>query len=467
MTGEPATDGRVPGGLVDACRRYRSIFCSLIWPEHPGYSGGEIRDYHLMRRLVDASRLEFFGLHNHPPRIAQGDDSLRRLLDGVYTPGSMPTRWAHLVANEAFDRSRITHWVQGRQRRGLPVVGARYHWDAALHVSAARAYWQRVLQERLDREQPDFLFVSPQLNPVALTLDLRRSNTRLILATYDVEAVRVRRLADSQRGLARLGLELEARRATRFERHNLRAFDGVIAVSELDKRIFVDSYGWSAERVLVAENGVDPAYFAFHERADNARPAVLFVGSLGYPPNAQAAWRLVRRIMPLVRARRPDARLWIVGCDPGRDLLAVSDGDRTLVTGAVEDVRPHLAQATVGCVPLLSGSGTKYKVLEALSAGLPVVCSPLAAEGLDVKPDEHLVVARSDENLARCVTRLLDDPLAARALAQRGRAQIASRYSWDRVLAPLGEWLDHMARIPLRREPVGAAARTWSLTMRS
>ena len=73
--------------------------------------------------------------------------------------------------------------------------------------------------------------------------------------------------------------------------------------------------------------------------------------------------------MPIVWKKYPEARLWIVGQQPGPKLEAQSDGKRIVVTGRVEDIRPYLAGASAGCVPLSAGSGTKYKVLEALSGG--------------------------------------------------------------------------------------------------
>src|SRR6202007_1921099 len=142
---------------------------------------------------------------------------------------------------------------------------------------------------------------------------------------------------------------------------------------------------------------------------------------LTYLPNQQAAWRLIRQIMPIVRQRYPHACLWVVGQRPDAALLAESDGIRVVVTGKVDDVRPYLAQASVACVPLISGSGTKYKVLEALSAGVPMVCSPLAIEGLELEDGRHVLLGRSDAEMAAAIAQLLDNPLLVATLARHGR----------------------------------------------
>jgi glycosyltransferase involved in cell wall biosynthesis len=351
---------------------------------------------------------------------------------------------------DAFRRSWHDAAAAPLRARGIPAPGDRYHWDALSRFPAARGYSRPLLQRRLREGSPDFLFVSPQLNPMALTLDLDGVDTRLVMASYDVEAVRMERLADLETGVARWTRRLEARRARRFERDNLGRFDGVIAVSDLDRSLFMEGYRLSAERVLTIENGVDPAYFAFAPRTAEGPPTVTFVGSLGYPPNTQAARRLRDGIMPLVRRRRPEARLALVGQFPDAELVARADPPRDVVTGMVDDVRPWLAAASLCCIPLAAGSGTKYKVLEALSAGVPVVCTRLALEGLDLRDGEHVVVAETDEAIAAAVDALLADPRRAAAMAGRARAEVEARHSWDAVLPRLDPWLDALRSLPRR-----------------
>ncbi|MEP0783657.1 glycosyltransferase [Trichocoleus sp. DQ-A3] len=428
--------------------RYSSVFCSFFLPCHPGYSGGEIRDFHLIRHLLTVSKIEFFALQEN--LFSDRENILAPFLEKLHTPQTIAAQQPDLVDIKALQRTIKSRIVSQMRCRNLPVLGPHFHGDIAQTLSVISAYLKGAIQETIEREQPDFLFVSPQVNSVALTLKTAGLRTRFIMASYDVEAVRMQRLAASQRGIAKVALSLEARRALCFEQENLCAYDGVIAVSELDKNIFVAKYGFAPERVLVIENGVDPHYFAFTERQGSDKPHIMFVGSLAYLPNQQAAWRLLHRIMPLVRQRYPEACLWIVGQSPEPALLAQSDGHKTVVTGKVDDVRSYLALASVACVPLLSGSGTKYKVLEALSAGVPMVCSPIAQEGLNLEDEKHLLVGHSDEELAAAIVRLLDNPELANTLAQQGREVVERYYTWDSNLPRLTDWLDVLASLPKR-----------------
>src|SRR5262249_25746992 len=161
------------------------------------------------------------------------------------------------------------------RRRDGSAEGGAFHHDAAHRLPYIEAYRRADLQAALEDNQPDFLFVSPQLNPAALLLNTQEMRTRLILATYDVESVRMRRLTAvaggrQQREVARH----EAEQARRFEEANLACYDGVIAVSDLDKQLFVNEFRVPAERVLVVENGVDPDYFTFTPRPPGDRKAI-------------------------------------------------------------------------------------------------------------------------------------------------------------------------------------------------
>jgi glycosyltransferase involved in cell wall biosynthesis len=427
----------------------RSLFCAPHWPLFPGHSGGEIRDLHLVRFLAARGPLEFFALEDAGPPEPGRTDVLRAEVAALHTPATLPPggRSAEPFAHQLVDR------LARRLRRArLPVPGRRFHLDVEILETRARFGVLPAVRAAL-ASSPEFLFVSPQTNPIAMMAG-DTGTTRTVLCSFDVEADRTRSLAAAARGVARWALAQEARRAARFERANLDAFDGVVAVSGADRERFVSAYGLPPERVIAVENGVDPGYFAFAPRRHDGPPSVVFVGHLRYAPNADGARRLLRSVMPLVRASHPDARLTVVGEGPPDDVRALHDGVRTVVTGRVDDVRPYLAAADVACYPLVSGSGTKFKVVEALAAGLPVVGSPVAFEGIEAEAGTHFRAGVTDRELADAVVGLLSDPESAARLAAAGRAHAVARYAWDAVLPRLGPWLDALRALP-RREPRG------------
>jgi glycosyltransferase involved in cell wall biosynthesis len=182
--------------------------------------------------------------------------------------------------------------------------------------------------------------------------------------------------------------------------------------------------------VTVIPNGVDASFYSRSTRCELDRDRIVFTGVMSAPPNLVAAQRLATRILPLVRAVRPTAHLAIVGREPPTRVLALAEREGVKVTGEVSDVRPWLTGSRVFVCPMTIGSGIKNKLLEAMASALPCVATPLALGGLTVRPDEELLVADRDEDLAREIVRVLDDDKLAARLGEAARAYVLAHHTW-------------------------------------
>ncbi|MDE2491335.1 MAG: glycosyltransferase, partial [Elusimicrobia bacterium] len=172
---------------------------------------------------------------------------------------------------------------------------------------------------------------------------------------------------------------------------------------------------------------------------------LVYVGHYPHYPNEEAVVRFCRRILPRIRRRRPDATFAIVGSSPTEAVLrAARETPGVSVTGTVPDVRPHLAEAAVFVAPIRLGRGIKGKVLEAFAMGLPVVASPLAAEGLGARPGRELLAARGDAAFADAVVALLDSPARRAELGAAGRRFAVERCDWNRLAQGLGDVYDEL-----------------------
>jgi glycosyltransferase involved in cell wall biosynthesis len=162
--------------------------------------------------------------------------------------------------------------------------------------------------------------------------------------------------------------------------------------------------------------------------------SLLFVGSFIHPPNIDAAIRLAATIFPHVRARCPQAVLYIVGDQPPSQLLQLAS-EHVIVTGRVPAVAPYLDRAALVVVPLRQGGGMRVKVLEALAAGKALVASSRAIEGLMVRNHEHVVLAESDDQFADAVVHLLADTAGRAALGERAQNWARDNLCWDASIA--------------------------------
>jgi glycosyltransferase involved in cell wall biosynthesis len=158
---------------------------------------------------------------------------------------------------------------------------------------------------------------------------------------------------------------------------------------------------------------------------------VVFSGNMEYHPNLSAVRFFRAEVWPRLRERWPSLVWRLVGKNAEAVSRFTSGDPRIEVTGAVEDAVRELARARVGVVPLLAGSGTRIKILEAWAAGLPVVSTTIGAEGLPACDGEHLVMADGGPAFAAAVSAVLENPGLRRNLARAGRLLLDKEFTWE------------------------------------
>jgi glycosyltransferase involved in cell wall biosynthesis len=217
-----------------------------------------------------------------------------------------------------------------------------------------------------------------------------------------------------------------------FEPRMAAACDAAVVVSDVDRQLL--SAFRPLDNLWIAPNGVDVTGIPPIPSLTDA-PDILYLGSLGYPPNAEAAITLAREIMPLIRRQILDARLAIVGRNPPPEVLNLNAEPGVSVHADVPEVAPYYRQSRVLAVPLKAGGGTRLKILEAMAYGLPVVSSSIGCEGIEAVPGRDILVADEPGAFAEAVVGLLRSPEKCRDMRQNARQLVEERYDWDRVMA--------------------------------
>jgi glycosyltransferase involved in cell wall biosynthesis len=264
---------------------------------------------------------------------------------------------------------------------------------------------------------------------------LRPTAERLILDVHNIESEWHRSMAASESGLLRWSHGRFAQAALALERIWLPKFDHILATSCHDaKRMQAIA---PAARLMVYPNAlplvVPPA------RAD--RHEIVFSGNLEYAPNIAAVRFFHRNVWPALESRWPKLKWKILGKNPG-PILDLAGDPNIEVTGFVPDALAAIAQAQVAIVPLLAGSGTRIKILEAWAAGTPVVSTTLGAEGLEFNDREHLVLADDAESFTAAVSELLALPVNRERIGAAGRRLYEERYTWSSAWTALAEVLE-------------------------
>jgi glycosyltransferase involved in cell wall biosynthesis len=233
---------------------------------------------------------------------------------------------------------------------------------------------------------------------------------------------------------------LEARLLARAERRLAERAERLLVVCERDRQALVDRLPSdlgtkvAVVRLAVAEPEVGPTAEAEKD------PLLAITGNLGYFVNVDAVTWWLRDVWPQLRRVRPDVRLVIAGDRPARRLRRAVEKAGARLIESPRDLRLILAQATMSLAPMRCGSGVPVKILEAWSAGVPVVASPWAAAGTSGRAGEDFLIAGLEPAAwIAAITELLDNPTARRRLIENGRRRLASDYSRDTVRRQLLE----------------------------
>ncbi|MBI9020057.1 MAG: glycosyltransferase [Verrucomicrobia bacterium] len=262
------------------------------------------------------------------------------------------------------------------------------------------------LLETIRDFRPDTILVEGI--PLAALLKPVRSLTKcLILDMHNIESD----LASQRQTVA---FRKDAARVRRLEKKSLKRVDRIWVCSEQDRERLIALHQPSAS-IHVVPNcipGGSPLRSECQPRIQSCEksPVMLFVGHLGYWPNVAAAERLARGILPNVRETFPAAKVILTGRYPDRVVQSLAGLPGVELHANPESLVPFYERAHVAVVPLSEGGGTRIKVLEAMAVGLPVVATAVAVEGLGLVEHEDVLLADSDEDLARHIVELCRNP---------------------------------------------------------
>lgn len=244
-----------------------------------------------------------------------------------------------------------------------------------------------------------------------------------------------------------LGHDLQAERFDRLERHYTPRFDRVYVASDDDAHTLRHQYG--IDRVSTVDNGARPPAPSAGELSEPLYD-LLFVGTLSYQPNIDAARWLCEQVRPLLG----EVTIAIVGSRPGPEVRALSELAGVTVAGDVPEVTWWYARSRIAVAPLRIGGGTRIKIAEALAHERPVVATPTGAAGLAVGEPNGILVAETAPEFAAACRALLGDPSAAARIAAAGRRQVPMA---EEVLDTIDELTHSAILAPCRRPQQDAA----------
>jgi len=252
------------------------------------------------------------------------------------------------------------------------------------------------------------------------------------LTDHDVSYLKTKRLAEQIRNPPlKLFLYFEAMKLKRLESRIFSELDLGVVVSELDRQHFKRLC--PGGRFAVVKNGVDVR--AFVQDPNVVEPnALAWVGGFHHSPNDEAVKYFIEEIYPSIRQVRAEVILYIVGGGVPNWLNDLAKGDSSIIlTGYVDDPLPYIQRAAVFVAPILSGGGTKLKVLEAMAVGKAIVSTSIGVEGIEGEDQEHFMVADNPEVFSSRVVSLLNDHDLRERLGANARKRAMEQYDWEAI----------------------------------
>jgi polysaccharide biosynthesis protein PslH len=392
-------------------------------------SGGKLRSFHIAKELAKLHEVTLFTFY------AEEENDEHPTLVSLF----------HKV---------VTHPMKIRSGRGigealrylatyfspLPYVLAKYY-----HPEVARRLRSVLAADKYDVIICDFLTPAP-----VIPFD---RGIPVVVFTHNVEAMIWKRHWEvAENSFWKLAFRREYHKMQATELRILRQSEHVLTVSDTDTDYFARQI--DRAKLTTVPTGVDTDYFrpTSGEMPDN----LVFTGSMDWMPNEDGILYFAEQVLPLIRRRRPNVKLWVVGRKPGKRVEALAESDSGIhVTGRVEDVRPYIAKGSVYVVPLRVGGGTRLKIFEAMAMGKAVVSTTIGAEGLPVTSGSDIVLADSPELFASAVCDLLESPEKRKSLGQAARKLVEERYSWAAVAKHVDEALRLPAVSTASQQPAG------------
>jgi glycosyltransferase involved in cell wall biosynthesis len=371
---------------------------------YPLLSGGQIRTYNLLKNLSSKHEITLFALTK--------DKSERQYL---------PELEKFCVKIRLFERTFSPWHLKNILRAGFtlfPFLVTRNLVD-----ETKKAVEKEISENKYDLIHAETFYMMP---------NIPKTDTPVILVEQTIEDMVYQSFASKSKILPiKPLLYIDIQKIKYWEKYYWKSCSHLITMSEEDKD-YIQSVAPSVKNIDVVANGVDSQWFTQIRKKLPSRPTILSVGTFKWLPNVEAVEFLVEKVWSLIKEKIPHAQLWIVGNNPTQKIFGYARKDVSIkVTGGISDIRDAYARAHVLLAPVFSGKGTRYKILEALATGTPIVATSTALEGLNITPGKQALVANTALEMAEAVRRVLSDSRLQKSLSENGRRFVRSNYDWE------------------------------------
>jgi len=310
-----------------------------------------------------------------------------------------------------------------------------YHLQRFYDADTAYTLGELIEDRPFDLILLDGLFSAPYL-----PLIRRETAAPIVLRTHNIEHEIWKRYSDDTASLIRrMYIRLQARRLSREEKSVLSEVDAILAISERDARI-IRTFTPKDLPVEVLPFAMDMSEYEWTEQLKEGQK-IGHIGAMDWLPNREGINWLKKEVWPRIREQAPKAELLLAG----RGMAASGQtGAGIKELGEAEDARAFMRGLNVFVVPLFSGSGLRIKILEAMALGIPVVATAMAAEAIDARNGQEIMLADRAEDFADAVLRIGRDGSLAEQIRRQARLLVERQYAAQTLGLRLEKFLNKL-----------------------
>jgi glycosyltransferase involved in cell wall biosynthesis len=284
----------------------------------------------------------------------------------------------------------------------------------------------KLIKQKLESGEFDCLMIE-QIGLSIYAEKTTHFNVIKVLSEQNIESELYKKISNTEKGLSKLFYSIEARKVRRQEMKIESIMDYELVVSEEDRNKLHLNIPTE-----IIPNGVDTDYFYFTDRNLSDPNLIIFYGSMHYYPNIQAVKYFVKNILPSILIKNPKIKFYIAGNNPPKD-IKILESENVVVTGFVEDIRELIERASIVVVPMLSGSGTRLKILEGMSMGKIIISSSLGCEGINVAHKKHLIIADTAKDFIKQIISVLNGEINCEEIVRDAREFVVESYNWGKI----------------------------------
>ncbi len=276
--------------------------------------------------------------------------------------------------------------------------------------------FRQTLEQLLDREEFDViqmesLFMTPYLNTIR-----KKTKAKIILRSHNVEFLIWQRLAASEKNSIRKWyLQLLSTRLKNYEREIVNNFDGIIALTEEDKKLYLQ-LGASVP-IKVSPIGLDTETYSVNY---NAPLSIVHLGSMDWLPNIEGVEWFLETVYPKLIQRFPNSVVSLAGKSMPEKIYSLATGNLH-IEGRIDDAKKYLLDKQIMIVPLLSGGGMRVKIIEGMTMGKTIVSTTIGAEGIQYENNKNILIADSPEAFLDAISKCIKDPELAFSIGREAR----------------------------------------------